>query len=85
MKTCPLCGKEYSDTSTLCPIDAAVLERKDDPLVGETLANKYLIERLIRRGGMGAVYVGKHVLMARRRCGGATPAAHAGFAGSRRR
>jgi serine/threonine-protein kinase len=63
MKACPVCGKEYSDTTTLCPIDAAVLERKDDPLVGQTLAGKYSIEKLIKRGGMGSVYVGKHVLM----------------------
>ena len=63
MKNCPVCGKEYSDTSTLCPIDAAVLERRDDPLVGQTLADKYRIEKLIKRGGMGAVYLGKHVLM----------------------
>jgi eukaryotic-like serine/threonine-protein kinase len=63
MKTCPVCGKEYSDTSTLCPIDAAVLQRTSDPLVGQTLAGKYSIEKLIKRGGMGAVYLGKHVLM----------------------
>src|ERR1043166_1529028 len=63
MKNCPVCGKEYSDTSTLCPIDAAVLERTNDPLIGQTLAGKYRIENLIKRGGMGAVYVGKHVLM----------------------
>jgi serine/threonine-protein kinase len=63
MKTCPVCGKEYSDTSTLCPIDASVLERTGDPLVGQTLAGKYRIEKLIKRGGMGAVYEGKHVLM----------------------
>src|SRR5205823_4152188 len=63
MKTCPVCGKDYSDTSTLCPIDAAVLQRASDPLVGQTLAGKYSIEKLIKRGGMGAVYLGKHVLM----------------------
>src|SRR6185503_19128264 len=63
MKNCPVCGKEYSDTSTLCPIDAAVLERRDDPLLGQTLASKYLIEKLIKRGGMGSVYLGKHILM----------------------
>ena len=63
MKVCPVCGKEYSDTSTLCPIDAAVLKRDEDPLIGQTLAGKYAIEELIKHGGMGAVYRGKHVLM----------------------
>lgn len=63
MKVCPACGKEYSDTTTLCTADAEVLQRVDDPLVGQTLAEKYLIEQLIKRGGMGAVYRGKHVLM----------------------
>src|SRR6185369_6194213 len=63
MKNCPVCGKEFSDTSTLCPIAAAVLERRDDPLIDQTLAGKYLIEKLIKRGGMGSVYLGKHILM----------------------
>src|ERR1700693_6207272 len=63
MKVCPVCGKEYSDTTTLCTADAEVLQSVDDPLVGQTLAEKYLIEQLIKRGGMGAVYLGKHVLM----------------------
>jgi len=63
MKVCPACGKEYSDTITLCTADAEVLQSVDDPLVGQTLAEKYLVEQLIKRGGMGAVYRGKHVLM----------------------
>jgi len=63
MKVCPVCGKEYSDTSRLCPIDAAVLRQDEDPLIGKTLAGKYLVENLIKHGGMGAVYRGKHVLM----------------------
>jgi serine/threonine-protein kinase len=63
MKVCPLCGKEYSDTSSLCTLDAEVLQNLEDPLVGQTLAEKYLIEQLIKRGGMGAVYRGKHVMM----------------------
>jgi serine/threonine protein kinase len=66
MKVCPVCGKEYSDTSTLCPIDASVLQQMDDPLLGQALAGKYLIEKLIKRGGMGSVYLGKHVLMDKR-------------------
>src|SRR5947199_1432220 len=63
MKVCPVCGKEYADTTTLCSVDAAVLRSVDDPLLGQTLAEKYLIEKLIKRGGMGAVYRGKHILM----------------------
>ena len=63
MKVCPVCGKEYSDTSTLCPIDAGVLQHDEDPLIGKTLAGKYFVEDLIKHGGMGAVYRGKHVLM----------------------
>ena len=63
MKVCPVCGKKFSDTSTLCTADAAVLQRTEDPLIGQRLAGKYLIEKLIKSGGMGSVYVGKHVLM----------------------
>src|SRR5260221_9581203 len=63
MKICPACRKEYPDSMTLCSVDAAVLQKPSDLLVGQTLAGKYSIEKLIKRGGMGAVYLGKHVLM----------------------
>jgi serine/threonine-protein kinase len=63
MKVCPACGKEYTDTTTLCPADAEVLQRVNDPLEGQTLAEKYLVEQLIKHGGMGSVYRGKHVMM----------------------
>ena len=48
---------------TLCSADAAVLKRLDDPLLGQILAGKYKIEKLIKTGGMGSVYRGRHVLM----------------------
>ena len=48
---------------TLCSVDAAPLKSVSDPLLGQTLAGKYLVAKLIKRGGMGAVYQGKHVLM----------------------
>src|SRR6266850_910404 len=63
MKVCPVCAKEYSDTQSLCPVDAAALQAANDSLVGQTLAGKYLIEEIIKSGGMGSVYRGKHVLM----------------------
>ena len=66
MKVCPVCAKEYSDTQSLCPVDAAALQAADDSLVGQTLAGKYSIEELIKTGGMGSVYRGKHVLMDKR-------------------
>src|SRR5712692_9659495 len=63
MKICPACGREYPNTMTLCSVDAAPLKSVSDPMLGQTLAGKYLVEKLIKRGGMGAVYRGKHVLM----------------------
>lgn len=48
---------------TLCSADAAALRRLEDPLIGQTLAGKYRIDKLIKTGGMGSVYRGKHVLM----------------------
>jgi serine/threonine-protein kinase len=37
-----------------------------DPLVGQTLAGRYQIERKLGEGGMGAVYLGLHVALEKR-------------------
>ena len=65
MKTCPTCGREYAETTTLCPADGAVLKRagNQDRLVGQVLAGKYRIDDKIDEGGMGCVYRATHVLM----------------------
>src|ERR671918_393910 len=63
MKTCPKCGVEYPDATTLCPSDGIALEKTDDSLVGSVLAGKYRIDARLNEGGMGSVYKGTHLLM----------------------
>jgi serine/threonine-protein kinase len=65
MKSCPTCGRQYSETTSLCPADGAVLKRagNEDRLVGQVLAGKYRIDEKIDEGGMGCVYRATHVLM----------------------
>src|SRR5207244_13177973 len=63
MKVFRVCGKEYSETTTLCSDDAAILQRTGDAIGEQTIAGKYRIEKLIKSGGMGSVDRGKHVLM----------------------
>jgi serine/threonine-protein kinase len=66
MKSCPRCGREYQDTTTLCPADGTVLEKSGDELVGQMLTDRYRIDERISEGGMGTVYRATHVLMDKR-------------------
>ena len=53
MTECPRCGRCEEAGTTVCPSDGAALKPGPAPHVVD---NKYRIEQLLGRGGMGAVY-----------------------------
>lgn len=75
-KLCPACGQTYqpiSDDTTprhACPAaapDAPATQLEfDDALLGSTLAERYVIEQVLDKGGMGVVYVARHTVLAHR-------------------
>lgn len=60
---CETCGLCYDSTDTVCSVDGR--ELSPSMPVSRTLDGKYLLERLIGRGGMGAVYEATDVRLAR--------------------
>ncbi len=48
------------------PAPAPAIDETFDPLIGATLAGRYLIVRRIGEGGMGAVYEAKHTVIGKR-------------------
>ncbi|HMO11546.1 MAG TPA: serine/threonine-protein kinase, partial [Actinotalea sp.] len=65
VKVCPVCGTNYPDEAAFCARDRTPLGASATGLVGRLLAERYQIERKLGEGGMGEVYLARHILMGR--------------------
>jgi serine/threonine protein kinase len=65
MKDCPQCHLRYPADAVFCFLDGAELAPIRDPLIGATIAGRYLVEEVIGQGGMATVYRARHKLFDR--------------------
>jgi eukaryotic-like serine/threonine-protein kinase len=64
MKLCPRCDSGYPDSFTTCPVHGILLGEIRDLKPGMLIRHTYRIVRKLGQGGMGAVYLADHILLA---------------------
>jgi eukaryotic-like serine/threonine-protein kinase len=64
MKLCPRCESGYPDSFNACPIHGLLLSEIRDLKPGMLIRHTYRIVRKLGQGGMGAVYLADHILLA---------------------
>src|ERR1051325_2734709 len=55
LRTCTVCGRCFSSEHQFCDVDEQPLVREDG--VPRTIEEKYVVTRILGRGGMGSVYM----------------------------
>jgi serine/threonine-protein kinase len=66
VKVCPACGVQYGDDAAFCARDRSPLVTPGGGgLIGQLIAERYQIERKLGQGGMGEVYLARHIMMGR--------------------
>ena len=63
MKYCTVCKAKYDDSVSFCAVDGEVLEDDPSSIVGTVLDGQYQFESLLGKGGMGAVFRARHILL----------------------
>jgi serine/threonine protein kinase len=64
MKLCPRCESGYPDHFNTCPVHGVMLSEIRDLKPGMLIRHTYRIVRKLGQGGMGAVYLADHILLA---------------------
>lgn len=66
-KVCPVCNKTFPDAQAFCPTDGTALRATDvaSSFVGSIIADRYVVTELLGEGGMGKVYLARHVKLPR--------------------